>query len=83
MRVAVTGAHGKLGRSVVPALIEAGHQVTALDRVPPPAGSAASGIVLELTDAGQVLDAMAGIDEHPPGRRCDRASRRDPRTGTH
>src|SRR5688572_3230649 len=67
MRVAVTGAHGKLGRSVVPALVDAGHEVTALDRVPPPAGAAASGIVLELTDAGQVLDAMAGIDQHDSG----------------
>lgn len=67
MRVAVTGAHGKLGRSVVPALAEAGHEVTALDRVPPPPDAAASGIVLELTDAGQVLDALAGIDEHHTG----------------
>ena len=67
MRVAVTGAHGKLGRSVVPALIEAGHRVTALDRVPPPDGSPASGIVLELTDAGQVMDALAGIDEQHTG----------------
>ena len=67
MKVAVTGAHGKLGRSVVPALVEAGHEVTALDRVAPPEGAAASGIVLELTDAGQVLDALAGIDEHHGG----------------
>lgn len=67
MRVAVTGAHGKLGRSVVPALVEADHEVTALDRVPPPEGAAASGIVLELTDAGEVLDALAGIDEHHTG----------------
>jgi nucleoside-diphosphate-sugar epimerase len=67
MRIAVTGAHGKLGRSVVRALVDAGHEVTALDRVPPPEGAAASGIVLELTDAGQVLDAMAGIDEHHGG----------------
>jgi nucleoside-diphosphate-sugar epimerase len=67
MRVAVTGAHGKLGRSVVRALVDAGHEVTALDRVPPPPGAAASGIMLELTDAGQVLDAMAGIDEHHGG----------------
>jgi UDP-glucose 4-epimerase len=64
MKIAVTGAHGKLGRSVVPALIAAGHEVTALDRVPAPVGAAASGIVIDLTDAGQVLDAFAGIDEH-------------------
>ncbi|MCU1416083.1 MAG: UDP-glucose 4-epimerase [Schumannella sp.] len=67
MRIAVTGAHGKLGRSVVPALTEAGHQVTALDRVPAPHGSPASGIILDLTDAGQVMDALAGIDEHHDG----------------
>lgn len=63
MHVAVTGAHGKLGRSVVPALTEAGHTVIALDRVGAPAGSPVRGIVLELTDAGQVMDALAGIDE--------------------
>jgi UDP-glucose 4-epimerase len=67
VKVAVTGAHGKLGRSVVPALVAAGHQVVALDRVPAPEGAAASGIVIDLTDAGQVLDAMAGIDEHHAG----------------
>jgi nucleoside-diphosphate-sugar epimerase len=67
MKIAVTGAHGKLGRSVVPALSHAGHQVTALDRVPPPAGSTASGIVIELTDAGQVMDALAGIDGQHTG----------------
>ena len=67
MRIAVTGAHGKLGRRVVDALVEAGHEVVALDRVPAPDGAAASGIVLELTDAGQVLDALAGIDEHHAG----------------
>ena len=64
MKIAVTGAHGKLGRSVLPALVAAGHEVTALDRVPAPVGAAASGIVIDLTDAGQVLDAFAGIDEH-------------------
>jgi nucleoside-diphosphate-sugar epimerase len=67
MRIAVTGAHGKLGRSVVGALSAAGHDVTALDRAPAPAGSTASGIVLELTDAGEVMDALAGIDEHHAG----------------
>jgi UDP-glucose 4-epimerase len=67
MKIAVTGAHGKLGRSVVAALVDAGHDVTALDRVPAPEGATASGIVLELTDAGQLMDALAGIDEHHAG----------------
>ena len=35
--------------------------------MPAPDGSPASGIVLELTDAGQVMDALAGIDEHHAG----------------
>lgn len=64
MRIAVTGAHGKLGHSVARELVDAGHQVTALDRVPAPQGAAASGVVIDLTDAGQVMDALAGIDEH-------------------
>lgn len=67
MRIAVTGAHGKLGRSVVRELVDAGHRVTALDRVPAPEGTAASGVVIDLTDAGQVMDALAGIDEHHGG----------------
>ncbi len=67
MRIAVTGAHGKLGRSVVRELVDAGHQVTTLDRVPAPEGAAASGVVIDLTDAGQVMDALAGIDEHHGG----------------
>jgi len=67
MKIAVTGAHGKLGRSVVPALVASGHDVVALDRVPAPEGAAASGIIVDLTDAGQVLDAMAGIDQHHTG----------------
>lgn len=67
MRVAVTGASGKLGRSVVPALLDAGWEVTTLDRVPPASGTAASGVVLDLTDAGEVMDALAGIDEQHSG----------------
>jgi UDP-glucose 4-epimerase len=35
--------------------------------VPAPAGSPVSGIVIDLTDAGEVMDALAGIDEHHDG----------------
>lgn len=67
MKIAVTGAHGKLGRSVVGALVAADHEVVPLDRVPAPQGAPASGIVIDLTDAGEVMDALAGIDEHHAG----------------
>ena len=60
MRIAVTGANGKLGRTVVTRLRESGHQVVALDTV----GERAPGFVrIDLTDYGQVADALAGIDE--------------------
>ena len=60
MRIAVTGANGKLGRTVVSRLRESGHQVVALDTV----GERGPGFVrIDLTDYGQVADALAGIDE--------------------
>jgi len=59
MRIAVTGANGKLGRTVVTRLRESGHQVVALDTV----GERVPGFVrIDLTDYGQVADALAGID---------------------
>jgi len=60
MRIAVTGANGKLGRTVVSRLRDSGHQVVALDTV----GERGPGFVrIDLTDYGQVADALAGIDE--------------------
>ncbi|WP_038371579.1 NAD-dependent epimerase/dehydratase family protein [Brachybacterium phenoliresistens] len=63
MRIAVTGGSGKLGRTVVRDLRDHGHQVVNLDR----AGERGSGFVqIDLRDAGQVLDALTGIDEQAP-----------------
>ncbi|GAA6527124.1 NAD(P)-dependent oxidoreductase [Intrasporangium sp. DVR] len=57
MRIAVTGGTGKLGRHVVARLAASGHQVVNLDRE----GSRAAGLVqVDLTDYGQVIDALAG-----------------------
>ena len=67
MRIAVTGAHGKLGRSVVRVLSQAGHDLTTLDRIPAPSDVPGTGVVLDLTDAGQVMDALAGIDDQHTG----------------
>ncbi|GAA1731353.1 NAD(P)-dependent oxidoreductase [Brachybacterium phenoliresistens] len=63
MRIAVTGGSGKLGRTVVRDLRDHGHQVVNLDR----AGERGPGFVqIDLRDAGQVLDALTGIDEQAP-----------------
>ncbi|MDR5698527.1 NAD-dependent epimerase/dehydratase family protein [Agromyces aerolatus] len=63
MRIIVTGGSGKLGRAVVRTLRDEGHEVVNLDR----AGERGSVVVVALTDAGQVLDAVAGIDEQHDG----------------
>ena len=64
MKIAVTGGSGKLGRSVVRRLNDEGHQVLNLDR----AGERSPGLVLvDLTDYGQVADALLGIDDRHTG----------------
>jgi UDP-glucose 4-epimerase len=64
--VAVTGSSGKLGRHVVRDLTEHGHHVVALDRVPDPHSAAASTVRVDLTDFGQVYEALTGVDEGQP-----------------
>ena len=64
--VAVTGSSGKLGRHVVAHLTEHGHHVVALDRVPDPDSPAASTLRVDLTDFGQVYEALAGIGDEIP-----------------
>lgn len=63
MRIIVTGGSGKLGRTVVRTLRDEGHEVVNLDR----AGERGSVTIVDLSDAGQVLDAIAGIDEQHDG----------------
>jgi len=65
--VAVTGSSGKLGRHVVRELHEHGYRVVALDRVPDPAGPADARVRVELTDHGQVREALTGVDERHDG----------------
>ena len=62
MKIIVTGGSGKLGAVVVGHLRDLGHELVVLDR----AGSVKDGVVpVDLTDAGQVLDVVAGFEEHP------------------
>jgi UDP-glucose 4-epimerase len=64
MRIAVTGSAGKLGQAVVSHLVETGHSVTGLDAV----GAPGEGFVrVDLADSGQVLDALAGVEERYDG----------------
>ena len=65
-RVAVTGALGKLGRAVVAHLREIGLDVLALDRTASDARTVDGEFLsVELTDYGQVLEALTGtVDEH-------------------
>ncbi|MDQ1129264.1 NAD(P)-dependent oxidoreductase [Microbacterium sp. SORGH_AS_0888] len=62
MRIAVTGSSGKLGTVVVRELRAAGHEVVGLDAV----GERGAGFVqVDLTDYGQVVDALTGVgDQH-------------------
>jgi UDP-glucose 4-epimerase len=64
MRIAVTGGTGKLGRNVVRGLADAGHEVINFDQV----GERGSGFLrIDLTDYGQVVDALFGVDNMHEG----------------
>ena len=70
MRVTVTGAAGRLGKYIVAELARGGHEVRAVDVDRPAPGAAAMGtatagvaaLQANLTDAGQVYNALAGSD---------------------
>jgi nucleoside-diphosphate-sugar epimerase len=61
-RVAVTGGSGKLGRAVVAHLVDQGWDVVTLDRkrAEPQRGDF---VQVELTDYGQVVDALSAVDD--------------------
>jgi nucleoside-diphosphate-sugar epimerase len=62
--VVVTGGSGKLGRACVRELVEHGYEVTNVDLVP--ADDNVSPLVrADLTEFGQALEALAGVDERP------------------
>jgi len=66
MRIAVTGGSGKAGRPIVRDLLEHGHDVVDVDRVPSPESSGPDSpaplLLADLTDFGQALEALGGVD---------------------
>jgi nucleoside-diphosphate-sugar epimerase len=64
VRIAVTGASGKLGRAVVQRLRDSGNDVHSLDIV----GERGPGFTrVDFTDYGQTADALFGIDDRHDG----------------
>ncbi|HUB05226.1 MAG TPA: NAD(P)-dependent oxidoreductase [Solirubrobacteraceae bacterium] len=69
MKIAVTGGSGKAGRAVVRDLLEHGHDVLNIDRVPSPESrdpdSPAPFLRVDVTDYGQVVEALSGVQFLP------------------
>src|SRR6478752_623202 len=63
MRIAVTGSTGKLGSVVADELRAAGHTVIGMDVVGP---RGSNFVQIDLTDYGQVVDALGGVDRTTP-----------------
>lgn len=61
-RVCVTGAAGRAGRSVVRDLLEHGYDVVATDLAPAPQGLGVELIRAELTDYGQAVEILDGVE---------------------
>ena len=74
MRILFTGGTGKAGRHAIPHLLEQGHRVLNLDKVPlhlPGVdGTRMDNRIADITNAGEVFDVMASyasVDELEPG----------------
>ena len=62
-RIAVTGGSGRLGRAVVLDLSEHGYDVVNLDRAPGPDDAPGDFLRVDLTDYGQVVQALSRIED--------------------
>ena len=61
-RIAVTGGHGKVGKTLVPYLKDKNYEVFVIDRDPPSDPNELA-MVADLTDFGQALDALSSAGE--------------------
>jgi nucleoside-diphosphate-sugar epimerase len=68
-RIAVTGGSGKAGRVVVRDLVEHGHEVLNIDKLPSPQSYSPEApvplLLADVTDYGQALEALSGGDTLP------------------
>ena len=63
MRIFFTGGSGKAGKHAIQYLLDQGHQVTNVDMVP--SGLDVPELLIDLTDAGQVIGAMSQMADWP------------------
>lgn len=59
MRIAITGANGRLGRAVAATAREAGHEIVGIDRAGPPDPSV---LDIDLADYDPLVEALGGCD---------------------
>lgn len=63
MKIAVTGANGRVGSAVVDLAVAQGHEVVAIDRTPSSLGPPLAGsIQIDMADFGKVVTSIAGCD---------------------
>src|SRR5437868_5845962 len=66
-RVVVTGGSGKLGTAVVAELVAHGYDVFNIDQAAPAAPAACPWTRVDLTEYGQVVEALTAIDDRHAG----------------
>jgi len=62
MKICVTGSSGRAGRAVVADLTEHGYEVIGTDLVPPGGDDQGTFVRADLTDYGQVVEVLSGVD---------------------
>ncbi len=62
MKIALTGAGGKLGQAILPLALAQGHEIVAIDRRLPELPTGVAGYTLEMSDYDGLVGAFSGCD---------------------